>query len=320
MKQAHSTFILLLLLASTSALLVADSASFPEVIPLPDGFGPEGIATGRGTDFYVGAIWSGAVYKGDLRTGAGELLVPPRPGERFAVGMDVDRRTNYLFVAGGFAPVGYVYNAATGDDAGIFPLGAPGGLINDVVVTREAAYFTDSFQPLLYRLPLGPGGSLPAPDAAEAMMLGGDFVNVPGAVNANGIDATPDAGWLVLVNLELGTTYRVDPWSGYASQIDLGGASLPGADGILLDPRDDGTYTLYVVQNALNQIAVVHLEADLLSGVVVGTIVSPDFRVPTTVAEFGNTLYAVNARFDVAPPPLPPPSDLEFEVVAVAKE
>jgi hypothetical protein len=44
--------------------------------------------------------------------------------------------------------------------------------------------------------------------------------------------------------------------------------------------------------------------------------------VPTTVAGFGNALYAVNARFNVAPPPFTgadPQPDLEFSVVRVLK-
>lgn len=313
--------LLILLVALLPGLLGAGSWTFPEVIPLPNGFGPEGIATGRGTDFFVGSLVTGAIYKGSLRTGAGGILVPPRPGERFAVGLSYDRRSDYLFVAGAFTGQGYVYDASSGADAGVFQLTTePGNLINDVVVTREAAYFTDSFRPALYRLPLGPGGRLPAADAAEEVGLNGEYVHVEGEINANGIDATPNGDWLVVGNLFLGTLYRVDPWSGYASQIDLGGDLLPAADGILLEPGGDGAFTLYVVQNALNQIAVVRLEADLLSGAVVGAIVSPYFRVPATVAEFGNRLYAVNARFDVAPPPSAPPPDLEFEVVAVAKE
>ena len=60
-----------------------------------------------------------------------------------------------------------------------------------------------------------------------------------------------------------------------------------------------------------------------VSGLLVGTIaayiVSPDFRIPATTAEFGERLYVVNARFDVAPPGLPAPG-VEFEVVAVDKK
>jgi hypothetical protein len=43
------------------------------------------------------------------------------------------------------------------------------------------------------------------------------------------------------------------------------------------------------------------------------TITSPLFRIPTTIAQFDNALYAVNARFDVAPTP-----DTEYEIVRVS--
>jgi hypothetical protein len=58
-----------------------------------------------------------------------------------------------------------------------------------------------------------------------------------------------------------------------------------------------------VVQNRLNQIAVVTLAPDLSSGTVVDNITSPNFDVPTTVASFGNALYAVNARFSTPATP-----------------
>jgi sugar lactone lactonase YvrE len=100
------------------------------------------------------------------------------------------------------------------------------------------------------------------------------------------------------VHSSLGVLYRIDPATGAATTIDLGGASVPSGDGILLQGR-----TLYVVQNFLNQVAVVELDPGLASGAIVDTIVSDGFRIPTTVARAGNRLYLVNARFDVAFPP-----------------
>jgi len=70
--------------------------------------------------------------------------------------------------------------------------------------------------------------------------------------------------------------------------------------------------TLYVVQNVMNQIAVVELAPDFTSGTIVDTITSSAFRVPTTIAKFGEALYAVNARFDTPPTP-----STEYEVVRV---
>jgi hypothetical protein len=69
---------------------------------------------------------------------------------------------------------------------------------------------------------------------------------------------------------------------------------------------------LFVVQNRLNQIAVVELNADLTAGTITETLTDSDFRVPTTIARFGNALYAVNARFGTPPTP-----ETEYEVVRV---
>src|SRR3712207_3026169 len=46
--------------------------AFPDLIKLPNGFEPEGIATGRGTSFYVGSLLDGRIYRGNLRTGRSE--------------------------------------------------------------------------------------------------------------------------------------------------------------------------------------------------------------------------------------------------------
>ena len=107
--------LLALLLVALSLTMIAGTSAtpFPEVIPLPDGFRPEGIAIGTGTTFYVGSIPTGAVYSGDLRTGEGEILVPAQEG-RSAIGLKFDDRTGLLFVAGGATGYAYVYDAETG--------------------------------------------------------------------------------------------------------------------------------------------------------------------------------------------------------------
>lgn len=323
-----STPLIVLLAGIMVPVAMAGGSTFPTLIPLPDEFAPEGIATGRGTEFFVGSTPTGAIYKGDLRTGEGSILVVPSV-PRLAVGLAVDRRSDLLYVAGGFFGQAYVYDASTGDEVRVFQLTAPGSLVNDVVVTRQAAYITDSFRPYLYRIPLGPRGRLAESVVPEEMELTGDFVHVPGAINANGIEATPNGEWLLVATCcpappapfhpDLGKLYRVDPITGYAMEVDLGGGGIPFADGILLDAEEDGSYTLYVVQNFLNQMAVVHLDPELLTGALVGVLTSPDFRIPATVAGFGDRLYAVNARFDVSPPGEPPPPGTEYEVVGLAK-
>jgi sugar lactone lactonase YvrE len=161
-------------------------------------------------------------------------------------------------------------------------------------------YVTDSNDDVLYRIPLGPGGALPAPDAASALPLGGEYRQVAG-FNANGIEASPDGRTLLVVNSATGILYRVDAQTGVAAAVSLGGATLTAGDGLLLVGR-----TLYVVRNRLNRVAVVRLGPDYATGVVEREITSPAFDVPTTVAAFGGSLYAVNGRFTTPSTPTTP--------------
>ena len=267
----------------------AGAAAFPDRIDLPDGWQPEGIATGRGHELFVGSIPTGAVWRVDARTGEGEPLVEGREG-RAAIGLKVDNRSR-LFVAGGETGKAFVYDARTGADLAEFqlaPAGAP-TFVNDVVVTREAAYFTDSQRPVLYVVEADLSG-------ARELPLEG-FVMAPG-FNLNGIAASPDGRTLIAVQSATGMLWRIDPATGAGQAIDLGGATLLNGDGLLLHGR-----TLYVVQNRSNQIAVVRLDRGFASGEVVRTITDEGFAVPTTIARSGSSLYAVNARFGTPPTP-----------------
>jgi sugar lactone lactonase YvrE len=301
----------MLVLLAVSALAVAAAASarsFPDVIPLPTGFQPEGIAVGRGHTFYVGSIPTGAIYRGDLRTGEGAILVAPQPG-RAAIGLEADRR-NRIWVAGGGTGQGYVYDGGTGEALAVYQL-APGmpTFVNDVVVTREAAWFTDSMRAVLYRVPIARNGSLGGQADVEIVPLTGDFVLVPGSVNANGIDATRNGKALVIVQSNTGLLFRVDPDTGNADRIELAGGNVMFGDGILLDGR-----TLYVVQNRLNRVAVVDVARDLRSGTITDHLTHPELDVPTTIAEFGRRLYVVNARFGT-----PNPSSAAYSVIQLRK-
>lgn len=296
-----SLFLISLLLLLVVALPASAQTKFSDIIQLPDGFFPEGIASGRGSTFYVGSLVDGAIITGDYRTGETDLLVEGVPG-RLSVGMNYDRRSGYLFVAGGPGGVGRVYDTKSGALVAEISLGP--GFINDVIVTREAAYFTNSFAPEIYAVALGAGGQLLNHSGGTTIPLSGDFVFAPGQFNANGIEATPTGSTLLVVNSFFGTIYRVDPQTGVATEIDLGGEAING-DGLLLRGK-----TLYAVVGRLNQIAVISLDSKLTSGQVEEPITNVAYNVPTTVAGFGNSLYAVNAKFGTPPLPTTP-----YEVV-----
>lgn len=297
-----------------AALLIAVAApaaagpAYPDVIQLPTAFESEGITIGSQHTFYAGSLADGTVVAGDLRTGEVEELVAGAAGQ-IAVGMSYDERSGYLFVAGGLFAEGRVYDTRTGELVATYAMASGGGFgdfINDVIVTRDAAYFTNSFAAEIYRVPLGAGGRLSSA-TAEAIPLSGDWTQVPGpfAFNANGIEATNNGKTLIIVSSAAQALYTVDPQTGEAGQIDLGGP-LPAGDGLVLS----GT-TLYVVQNFLNQVGVVQLSPHLDSGAVGEPITNDAFNIPTTAGLFGNSLYVVNAKFGT------PPAGTPYEVVRV---
>jgi hypothetical protein len=294
-------------LMAAAALLVplvsavpAYGNAYPDVIPLPDGFFPEGIAVGTGDDVYAGSLADGAIWKGDLRTGAGEILVPGALGG-IAVGLDHDDRSGFLYVAGGPLGGGSIYDGDTGALVDEFDLGA--GFVNDVIVTRDAAYFTNSFAPELYEVPLDQRGRVDG--TIRTITLAGDFAFVPGEFNANGIEATSDGGTLIVAGSTAGELYTVDPATGVATTIDVG--EPVSGDGLVLLGR-----TLYVNENSLNRITVIGLSADLSSGTIVDTLTDDAYDVPTTSARFGKSLYSVNAKFGTPPTPTTP-----YEIVRV---
>ena len=142
----------------------------------------------------------------------------------------------------------------------------------------------------------------------KTIPLTGDIAYATGN-NANGIESAKGGRVLITVQTNTGKLFTVDPRTGVTDEIDLGGASLPNGDGLLLKGR-----TLYVVQNRLNKIAVVRLSRNLKSGRVVREITNPAFDVPTTLAQSRKGLYTVNARFGIAPSP-----DNRYDVVRVGR-
>jgi len=290
-------------------------------LALPDGFQPEGIATGPHHTAYLGSLADGDIYALDLRTGAGEVI-SQGPGTP-SVGLKLTH--DLLYVAGGPAGDARVVDVRTGDVLATYtlaPVGTP-SFINDVVLTEKWAWFTDSFDNALYRIPLpedegrhghhshhGEHGTghgtghqrhghhhdhaLPGQDQVQKVELTGDWVQ-GSDFNANGITTTPDRRALLVVNSSNGVLYRVET-DGTASAVDLGGNALTDGDGLLREGR-----TLYAVQNQLNQVAVIDLAKDGRSGALRDTLTSPDFDVPTTIARSGSDLYLPNARFTTTP-------------------
>ncbi len=281
---------------------------WPDLIPIPVGYEAEGIELGKGQDFFVGTVsWSGnltnsgAIYKGNLLTGEGHVLVPPT-GKPVA-GLSYDARTDYLYAAtgrsGGFSGPRWeqgikVYTATSGRLLGEIIFGDDMA-INDVLVTDTAVYCTDSVSTTLYKLPLEDDGKVFSSTVEKIEMTGFEMAE---GYNANGLAGDFDGKELLIINIGTGVLYLVDTATGVATPVNIQGSatSFVNGDGLYMDGR-----TLYICENfsnfPLGRIAVVELSDDLTQGTFIKYIESDDFAIPTTIIGFGSCIYAINTHY-----------------------
>ena len=179
-------------------------------------------------------------------------------------------------------------------------------------VSRQT-YFTDSFIPDLYEIPIGPGGRLGR--GVTIPLSGPAAAFSPTGLNLNGIAATADGSTLIVNNTVLDKLFTVNPVTGASAAINVTGL-IPGSlDGMLLRGR-----SLWAVEGTANTLIRVTLSPDLSSGTITSTITSPLFEEPTTVAKYGDYLALVNGRMNLGiPPPFGSgaPPGTTFNVVVV---
>jgi sugar lactone lactonase YvrE len=271
-------------------------------VDLPDGFFPEGIAIGRRSTAYVGSLSDGTIYRADLKTGAGEVLTET-VGQFSTVGLAVDRH-NRVWAAGGVTGTARVYDGRSGDLLASYPLTGPfQSFINDVIITRDAAWFTDSgtqnspdpaqFQfagsPRLFKIPLDRRGGLPDPDEVEELATDVPDVAFP---NLNGIETGPNGRGLIVAHTVLGALFRIDTRSGSSQQVDVD-AEFVGADGLFRHGR-----LLYVVENGAARVAKVRLDHSGTEGTLRRLLPVEGAESPTTAAIYrGGVAYVADARF-----------------------
>lgn len=299
---------LLCLIAVTAPATAGGSAQFPSEIDLPDGFFPEGIAVGRGSTFYVGSLADGSIYRGDLRTGEGAVFTAPTGAFGTTVGLDVDQR-NRVWASGGVSGTGRAYDGTSGELLATYEFTDPEmSFINDVIVTNEAAWFTDSGtqncvpgpgfcfegKPRLFKVVLDRGAKLPDPSGPGVVEE--ITVDVPDIdfSNLNGIETMPGSAGLIVVHNALGVLYRVDPASGEATVLYQPAVTDPlvGADGMSRLGR-----TLYVVENGASRISVIRLNPSTGMGTLQEILPVLGAQTPTTSAVFGSAIYTVDAQF-----------------------
>ena len=262
---------------------------------------PEGIAADKRTgDLYVGSTTDGTIFR--RRPGAERFAVflPGGADDRTAAtGLKVDPRGR-LFVAGRATGRAFVYDLRT--RRLLRSLRAPGRgrtLVNDLTLTPEAAYITDSYRPFVYRVPLGTGG-------VGAMEPWLDLRDTPipsgTSFGLNGISASDDGRYLLTVHFDSGQLFRIDTETRAVRAVDLAGATLRTGDGLLLDGR-----TLLVVREEPGEVVPVLLSPDLLRGAVRPAFGRGALDFPTTLAEARGSIFVVNSQLDRTPDRAEPP-------------
>jgi Cu-Zn family superoxide dismutase len=313
-RRLASVLICALTVLGLTAGLAAAGVGRPAEYTIPgDRVFPEGIATEpRSRAFFVGSTTDGTIFRGDVREPA---LVPFAPagadGRTTAVGLKADRRGR-LFVAGGGTGKVFVLSTGTGATRNVLDTGATAeapSFLNDIALTRDAAYVTDSLRPFLYRIPLGRGGE-PAGTIEPWLPFAGTALEYRPGFNLNGIVPARGGRVLLAIQSNTGRLFRIDTRTKGVSEVDLGGATLTNGDGLLLRGR-----TLWVVRNRQELIVPVRLTRDLTQGRVGTAITSEALRYPTTIAADGRRLLAVNAQFDRRGEGLVP--ELPFTVTAL---
>jgi sugar lactone lactonase YvrE len=280
---------------------------------------PEGVAFDQSTEtFYVGSTNGGTIYRGRLQRPEAEVLAPAgaNPDLTAAFGMKVDPQGR-LWVAGGRTGKNVVLDARTGRQIKAFAApNAAASFFNDVAVTGDGAYFTDSTSPVLWRVPTRDGiGELePWLDLKGTPI---EYATGQGreGVNLNGIVAAPDGSFLIVVQMNKGKLFRIGTADKQVREINVEGGNLRDGDGLVLD----GT-TLFVSRIGANEIVTLDLSQDLTSATVRARFTDPIFSFPATVAKAGDRLLVVNTQFDkrAAKNPDLPFRLLAFPIAAVA--
>lgn len=268
---------------------------------LPDGFMyPEGAAfdptTGR---VYVTSVQSGAVAVAEVGSDTATVWLEAGSDGRAMPTLGIEFGDDRVWIAS----MGALYEYRTDGTliARHVPTGSRGGGLNDVAVTDDGVYVSDSESSLVWNLPL---------DASADTQL--QPIDI-GAVNAkagedafNGIEALPD-GTLVVGQYMGALLFHVDPRVPSAVVIDLGdgyvnrevassGSSTreiryAGTDGMSLDGNVLWTTNTY--GNAVDRIM---LCPTYDCGTLVAGESDPLLSFPTDVQIAGDIVLVVNAQ------------------------
>jgi outer membrane protein assembly factor BamB len=295
-----------------------------------DALYPEGIAADNESgDFYVSSVADGSIYRGNVSSSnPAELFLPGGPNEKDgrdqATGLKLDN--GRLFVAGDGTGKVFIYNASSGDLIRSFEAQGEDTprpiFLNDLAINPQThdAFITDSFVPILWRVPAEEVNNSSTPGKLEPWLdLSRTPIHFREGFNLNGIVATPGGRYLLTVQSNTGKLYRIDTQTEQVTPVDLEGAKLTQGDGMVLTGN-----TLYVIRNQgfkntiRGFVTKISLDGSFKSGEVKGntSVPSPEAQdFPTTAALVGGRLLVVNSQFAEEGPADPDPNVVDLPEV-----
>lgn len=272
------------------------------------GKNPEGVVYDRMTNtYFTGGSADGAIMRGKLNERRARVFLPPGDDGRAGVfGVNVDNEGR-LYAATGSQGFLDVIDIQTKELIVRF---APGGagFVNDVEIAPNGdVYFTDSFEPFIYRVRAGQvdSGNGNVDANVERFPLAPEVVYEPG-FNANGIRFTPNGKFVLFSDINSDKLYRLTPTADPANreirEIQVQG-EFNDPDGLEFLNRD----TLYAVDNMDDEIIKLRLSDNYTRARVLSNTTSDEFHTPTAAALAPNgRLLQANAEFFDTSEPGPP--------------
>ena len=253
---------------------------------------PEGVAydqrTGR---VFVSSTTTGTIFAGSSSDETLEpFLAPGADGRTTAVGLEVDAR-GHLFVAGGATGFVFVYDANTGALIERLSGQSSPTFINDIAASRDGvAYVTDSQSPVIYRLlPDGEGGYT----IERWLELAGSAIQYTTGFNLNGIVISENERYLFVVQSNTGKIYRIDIATKQIVQLDVGGVTFSGGDGLWLHGS-----SLYVLQNQREVITELRVQPNQATATIESETTDESFIFPTSLVIARGRMLVVNSQFN----------------------
>ena len=289
---------------SFAALVIAAAPAWAQdavrIYSLPETAAyPEGVAVDPALDTaYTASANTGVVTAVDLSTGATRTVGDPlemagttiETPKSISLGLKADGQGR-LWVAGGRSGTMHLVDITSGRRLAHFtaPLDTI-GMMNDVALTPDAAFFTDTLRPHLWRVPLDASA-----DAVLEPWLSfeGTALEYGEEPNLNGIAATPDGRHLIVVQMKAGKLFRIDTTTREVAQIDVGDEVIDGGDGLVLDGR-----RLYLVRQWAQEVVALDLSEDLSSATVVKRVKPAELAWPATAALHDGHLIVANSQLN----------------------